>query len=131
MTRRSRSRADSADLKQVDLGAAIHLALHQLEPGDLTFGLSVGPGRDNRRAHGGTVTNDAVGEGSDEARLGLLDPGIQVASGLPADDDMAAGDEVTGGDQGGQRRLETPATDMRSEEHTSELQSLMRTAHAA
>src|SRR3546814_4140649 len=96
---RSRSRADSADLKQVDLGAAIHLALHQLEPGDLTFGLSVGPGRYNRRAHGGTVTNDAVGEGSDEARLGLLDPGIQVASGLPADDDMEAGDEVTGGDQ--------------------------------
>lgn len=35
--------ADQASLKRIKLSATLHLALHQLEHGDLRLGLSVGP----------------------------------------------------------------------------------------
>jgi hypothetical protein len=36
-------RTDQSGLQQVDLSASVHLAFDELEPGDLAFGLAVGP----------------------------------------------------------------------------------------
>src|SRR5258707_6666895 len=41
--------ADDAGLEQVELTAAIHLAFDELELGDLSLGLAIGPGRGDRR----------------------------------------------------------------------------------
>jgi len=40
-------RLDRASAQEVDLAAAVHLALDELEFGDLTLGLAVGPGLDD------------------------------------------------------------------------------------
>jgi hypothetical protein len=53
-------------LKQVELGASVHLTLDQLELGDLALGLSVGPGRRDRCVDGSPVLDDAIGKRRDE-----------------------------------------------------------------
>jgi hypothetical protein len=66
---------DQAGLKQVELGAPVHLTLDELELGDLAFSLSVGPRRRDCGVDGGPVPGDAVGEGRDEA-LRMLVPAM-------------------------------------------------------
>lgn len=53
---------DETRFEQVELSAAVHLALYKLELGDLAFGLAIGPGRGDRHADGGLIFQDARGE---------------------------------------------------------------------
>jgi hypothetical protein len=46
---------DETRFEQVELSAAVHLALYELELGDLAFGLAIGPGRCDRHADGGLI----------------------------------------------------------------------------
>src|SRR6266566_4824902 len=57
--------AYQAGLKQVELGASVHLTLDQLELGDLALGLSVGPRRRDRGVDRSLVLDDAVGKRRD------------------------------------------------------------------
>jgi hypothetical protein len=54
--------ADDAGLEQIELAATIHLALDELEFGNLSLGLAVRPRRRDRRADSRLVFDDAVGE---------------------------------------------------------------------
>src|SRR3546814_1678532 len=54
--------SEEAGSEQIELCAAVHLALHELQPGDLPFGLSVRPRLGQGRAAGGSIGGDARSE---------------------------------------------------------------------
>jgi hypothetical protein len=54
----SLSCTDEARLEQINLGAAVHLALDEFELGDLAFGLAIRPRRGNGVADCGDVLLD-------------------------------------------------------------------------
>ncbi len=56
---------EHAAAEQVEAGAAVHLPLQQLEPGDLPLGLAVAPRRRERRPDGGAVLLQPGREGLD------------------------------------------------------------------
>src|SRR5262249_37947445 len=60
-------RAGEAAQEEVELAAAIHLALDELQPGHLPFGLPIRPRQRQGRYHRGVV---ATHEGGDAAELG-------------------------------------------------------------
>jgi hypothetical protein len=49
-------------LEEVEVSSAVHLALHELELGDLTFRLTIRPRRCDGGADGGLVFDDTIGE---------------------------------------------------------------------
>lgn len=53
---------DQSRLQQIELRAPIHLSLYELQACDLSFGLPVGPWRDDRIPDGGHVLFDPVGK---------------------------------------------------------------------
>src|SRR3546814_9761864 len=69
-----RSWSEEAGSEQIELCAAVHLALHELQPGDLPFGLSVRPRLGQGRADGGSIGGDAFPERTEQAAGGVLDP---------------------------------------------------------
>src|SRR3546814_19460193 len=73
-----RSWSEEAGSEQIELCAAVHLALHELQPGDLPFGLSVRPRLGQGRAAGGSIGGDAFPERTDQAAGGVLAPRGQV-----------------------------------------------------
>lgn len=80
---RSSGGADQSGLKEVDLPSSVHLALHQLQFGDLPLGLTVRPGGDDCGTDGGDVFGDALCERGDEARAGGGNPGVgQFSTGV-------------------------------------------------
>jgi len=54
------SGADDAGRKEIDLSSAVHLALHELEFGDLALRLAVGPWQSDRGADRRTVFDNTV-----------------------------------------------------------------------
>src|SRR3546814_20880119 len=69
-----RSWSEEAGSEQIELCAAVHLALHELQPGDLPFGLSVRPRLGQGRADGGSIGGDAFPARTEQAAGGVLDP---------------------------------------------------------
>ena len=63
--------------QQIDLRASIHLSLHQLQFGDLAFGLPIGPRADDGRRHGTFVGCNAIGEGGHFAHGGIAEPWLE------------------------------------------------------
>ena len=64
---RSLGGSHGSSLEQIELGPAVHLPLHQLQPVDLTFDLPVAPALRERRPYGPVVAAQALGEA---AKLG-------------------------------------------------------------
>jgi DNA replication protein DnaC len=87
--------ADQAGLKQVELGASVHLTLDQLELGDLALGLSVGPRRRDRGVDGSLVLDDTVGKRRDEACACSFQPWVKIYVSLLADHRMESGDDLS------------------------------------
>ncbi len=55
--------AEQSGLQKVEVGAAIHLAFYELELGDLSLDLTIGPRLGDGRPHGRFVRGDARREG--------------------------------------------------------------------
>jgi hypothetical protein len=66
-----------AGTQQVELGAPIHLPFDELELGDLTFGLAVGPRLGHRCGDGSLIGDDAFAEGREDTAGSIGDPGRQ------------------------------------------------------
>ena len=91
--------ADQSGLKQIDFPATVHLTSNELEARDLTFSLSIGPGRSDRRPHCGLILGDAIGERSDETGAGSLDPWGKSRFNLPPDHQVEFSDDLARLDQ--------------------------------
>jgi hypothetical protein len=87
--------AYQAGLKQVELGASVHLTLDQFELGDLALGLSVGPRRRDRGVDGSLVLEDTVGKRRDEACTCSLQPWFKIYVSLLADHRMESGYDLS------------------------------------
>jgi hypothetical protein len=87
--------AYQAGLKQVELGASVHLTLDQLELGDLALGLSVGPRRRDRGIDGSLVLDDAVGKRRDKACACSFQPWVKIYVSLLAYHRMESGDDLS------------------------------------
>jgi hypothetical protein len=59
-------RSGKASAEQVQFGASVHLPFDELELGDLAFGLTVGPGFDQRCSDCGSIDGDAFAEGRED-----------------------------------------------------------------
>jgi hypothetical protein len=60
------SSAPKSGLKQIDFPATVHLPSHELEAGDLTSGLSVGPRSDSRPNRRGCALREPDAPSSSE-----------------------------------------------------------------
>jgi len=80
-----------ARFEQIEFRAPIHLAFYELQLGDLSLGLSVGPGGGNRGSNSGLVFRHAAGEGRDETIARPIDPGIELGFGFHADHRVECG----------------------------------------
>jgi hypothetical protein len=92
---------DKSGLKQVDFPAVVHLASHEFEACDLTFGLSVRPGQSNCCSDSRFVLGDAAGKRSNEAAAGAFDPRCQSGYGFAPDHHMEVGDDLASLDKRG------------------------------
>src|ERR1700750_1384486 len=75
-------RADKSGLKEIELGAPVHLAFDELKLGDLGFHLTIGPRRRDRRVDRDLVVGKAGRERGYEALLGFIDPRFELDLGL-------------------------------------------------
>ncbi len=83
-TSRGSCRKQNASAEQVEAGVTIHLALDQLQPVDLPFGLAVAPGRGESGAYRIAVLLQPGSERlhrRDATPAGLDEPGIQFGTG--------------------------------------------------
>jgi hypothetical protein len=78
--------SDDAGLKKIDVPAPVHLALYELELADSTFGLAVRTRRGDRGLNCVSVLDNTIGERSNKAARGAIEPIVQSAERLSADD---------------------------------------------
>jgi hypothetical protein len=88
--------ADKSGLKEIELGAPVHLTFDELKLGDLSFHLTIGPRLRDRRVHRGLVVGDAGCERGNEAPLGFIDPRFELNLGLLSDHRLEAVNEGSG-----------------------------------
>ena len=72
----------------------------ELEAGDLTFSLAVGPGRSDCRPNRRFILRDAAAERGDETGAGALNPWDEVRLGLASDHQVEFGDNLACLDRG-------------------------------
>src|SRR5262249_33277007 len=77
--------ADESSLKEIELPTTVHLALHELQLGDLALGLAIGPSRSDCGADSSLVIRDPVGERFDKGRPSPLEPRAKIDLGLSLD----------------------------------------------
>ena len=87
-------------MKQIDFSAAIHLTSDEFEARDLTFSLSVGPGRSDCRSNCRFIPHDAAGERGDDTSAGALDPWVKSRLNFAPDHQVEFGDDLACLDQG-------------------------------
>jgi NAD(P)-dependent dehydrogenase (short-subunit alcohol dehydrogenase family) len=88
------TRRDDACLEEIDFCTPIHLSLHELEFGDLTFGLTVRPWMDDRGLNGVAIRDDALGERAEWTVDRGGDPWIEIVGLLLAHDLLETIDQV-------------------------------------
>jgi hypothetical protein len=69
--------ADKSMLKEIELPATLHLALHELEHCDLAFCLAIRPPHSDCSADGGRIVRDPVGKRFDGGRASPLEPHVR------------------------------------------------------
>ena len=95
-------RVEDAAAQEFEAGAAVGLALDELEAGDLALGLGVAPRRRERGAHGGAVVFEPGGEGLDHCGAAgprLRDPCLEGAGGIGV---LLTGPDATAAHEGGE-----------------------------
>ena len=91
---------EDALAQQVELGAAVHATLDQLEAVDLPLDRSVAPGLAHGRAHGCLILPEPDGKGAELGCGDGVEPGIQPGGALLAQQ-LGKGAHVRGGPQSG------------------------------
>ena len=71
-------RLNHASLQKVDLAAAVHLAANELQLGDMSLRLAVGPEFDDGGSHGILVVHDPRSERGQLATLRVPEPGREI-----------------------------------------------------
>ena len=92
-------------LGKVDFYPPIHLALDELELGDLFFRLPVGPGLGDGGTHGCCISCDSQCKGGNQAGACIYDPRIKFGFDLLTDHGVKPFDECTGINKCGHLRL--------------------------
>jgi len=72
--------AEQTRAEQIELGAAVHLALYQLQFCVLSFGLSVRPWLGKSGLHCGPIIDDAGREGGQQCGLCIRNPALQISA---------------------------------------------------
>jgi hypothetical protein len=98
--------ADQPGLQKIDFRPSVHLAFHQLELRDLSFGLAVRPRLGDGGTDRGFVPNDAAGKGRDQADTGRGNPWIEIGDELLAQHGLEPIDEGAGFDERWHARLD-------------------------
>src|SRR4029079_19502325 len=88
--------ANQPSLKEVEFGAPVHLPFDQLELGDLSFHLAIGPWLRDSRVHRALIVGYAIRERGNAAPLGFLNPRFELHLGLLSDHRVEAANESLG-----------------------------------
>ena len=86
----------SVQLKEIELSAPVHLPSDQLEFGDLSFHLAIGPGLRNSGVHRALIVGDSIRERGNEAPLGFINLRFELHLGLLSDHRVEAANESLG-----------------------------------
>jgi hypothetical protein len=89
-------RANEPGLKEIELSAPIHLPFDQLEFGDLSFHLAIGPRLRNSGVHCALIIGDPIRERGNEAPLGFINPRFELHLGLLSDHRVEVANESLG-----------------------------------
>ena len=88
--------ANQPSLKEIELSAPVHLPFDQLELGDLSFHLAIGPWLRDCRVHRALIVGDAIRERANEAPLGFIYPRFELDFGPLSDHRVEAANESVG-----------------------------------
>ena len=97
----------SDEPSQIDFPPTIHLTFDELEACDLAFGLSVRPGRSDRRLDRRFIIRHAAGERCDKTGTCALNPGQQFGAGATPDHQVEFSNDLACFDQGWYARLQS------------------------
>jgi hypothetical protein len=72
-----RSRGTEPGTEEIEVGTAVHLPLQQLQFGNLSLGLAVGPRLGDGRGHGVAIGRNSFGEGGEQADRRVSEPHVE------------------------------------------------------